>query len=160
MNGENRPLVPDELVEFEQQPVRVQDLGINTYQFRGIYEGYLKLINRNRNSTTCNQLDLEILGSCPIMPKITESEEIVESGENTYVVFNMKGSNSVSAIILMAPPIPWENHHQWRTKGTGIHKVIPYSTNFRSRGLKRKTNKTKQTKGSIESLDGAKSAIF
>ena len=30
---------------------------------------YLKLIKKNQKITTCNQLDLETLGSWPIMPK-------------------------------------------------------------------------------------------
>ena len=37
MNGENQPLVPDEPVEFETQPIEVQDFKIITNHFRGVY---------------------------------------------------------------------------------------------------------------------------
>jgi hypothetical protein len=41
--GENRQLVTDEPVEFEKQPVEIQDFGKITHHFRGIYGIYLKL---------------------------------------------------------------------------------------------------------------------
>jgi hypothetical protein len=44
MIGENRHLVTDEPVEFEKQPVEVQDFGRITGHFRGICGVYLKLI--------------------------------------------------------------------------------------------------------------------
>ena len=41
---ENRQLVTDEPVEFEKEPVEVQDFKRITDHFRGIYGMYLKLI--------------------------------------------------------------------------------------------------------------------
>ena len=62
MNGESRQLVTDE-------PVEVQDCRKITDRFRGIYRVYLNLIKENWRISTCNRLDLQILGSQPIMPK-------------------------------------------------------------------------------------------
>ena len=62
-------LVTDEPVEFEKQPVRVQDFRKITDLFRGIYRIYSNLIKENRRMSTCNRLDLETLGSQPVMPK-------------------------------------------------------------------------------------------
>ena len=42
-----------------------------TKRFRGIYRIHPKLIKENRRMSTCNWLDLQILGSQPIMPKIS-----------------------------------------------------------------------------------------
>ena len=36
---------------------------------RGIYKIYPNLIKENRRMSTCNRLDLQTLGSQPIMPK-------------------------------------------------------------------------------------------
>ena len=63
MSGENRRLVADEPVEFEKELVGVQDFKRITYHFRGIYKIYLKQRKQNRKMSTCNQLDLESLGS-------------------------------------------------------------------------------------------------
>ena len=69
MIGENRQLVTDELVELEKQPVEVQDCRKITDRFRGIYRIYPNLIKENQRMLTCNQLDLQTLGSQLIMPK-------------------------------------------------------------------------------------------
>ena len=70
MIGENRQLGTDEPVEFEKEPVEVQDCRRITDRFRGIYGIYLKSIQRNRRMSACNRLDLQTLGSQPIsMPK-------------------------------------------------------------------------------------------
>ena len=69
MNGKNRPLVTDELVKFEKEPVEVQDFCKMTDHLRGIYGVHLKLIKKNGKITTCNWLDLETLGSQSIMQK-------------------------------------------------------------------------------------------
>ena len=69
MIGENRHLVTNEPVEFEKEPVEVQDCRKITDHFRGIYRIYPNLIKENRRMPTCNQLDLQTLGSPPIMPK-------------------------------------------------------------------------------------------
>ena len=69
MIGENRQLVTDDPVEFEKLPVEVQDCRKITDHFRGIYRIYLNLIKENRKMSTCNRLDLQTLGSQPIMPK-------------------------------------------------------------------------------------------
>ena len=63
MNRENRPLVTDEPIEFENQPIEVQDFKKITHHFRGIYGIYFKLLTKNRKITACNQLDLETLDS-------------------------------------------------------------------------------------------------
>ena len=68
-NGENRPLVADKPVEFEDGPVEVQDFRKITHHFREIYEIFLKLTKKHRKMWTCNQLDLETLGSRPILSK-------------------------------------------------------------------------------------------
>ena len=47
MNGRTRPLITDEPVEFEKEPVEVEDFGKITHQFRGIYRIYIKLGKRN-----------------------------------------------------------------------------------------------------------------
>ena len=53
MNGKNRPLVTDELVKFEKEPVEVQDFCKITDHLRGIYGVHLKLIKKNGKITTC-----------------------------------------------------------------------------------------------------------
>lgn len=55
MNGENQPLVTDELVE-------VQDFTKTNIHSRGIFQIYPKLMKKYRKMTTCEQLDLETLG--------------------------------------------------------------------------------------------------
>ena len=62
MIGENWQLVTNE-------PVEVQDCRKITNHFRRIYGIYPNLIKENRRMSTCNWLDLQTLGSQPIMPK-------------------------------------------------------------------------------------------
>ena len=62
MIGENRQLVEDE-------PVEVHNCRKITDHFRGIYRTYPNLIKEIRKMWTCNRLDLQALGSQPIMPK-------------------------------------------------------------------------------------------
>ena len=72
MIGENRQLVTDEPVEFEKEPVGVEDGRKITDHFRGIYRIYPDLIKENRKMSTCYRLDLQTLGSRVqpvIMPK-------------------------------------------------------------------------------------------
>jgi hypothetical protein len=69
MIGENRQLVTNELVEFENESVEVQDCRKITDYYRGLYRVYPKLIKENRRMSTCNWLDLQTLGSQPIMSK-------------------------------------------------------------------------------------------
>ena len=69
MIGENRQLVTNEPVEFEEYPVEVQDCKKITDHFRGIYRIYPNLIKENRRMSTCNRLDLQALGSQPVMPE-------------------------------------------------------------------------------------------
>ena len=72
--GKNRHLVTDEPVEFEKWPVEVhQDCSKITDHFRGIHRilcpNFIKE-NWPKDMSTCNQLDLQTLGSQPtIMPK-------------------------------------------------------------------------------------------
>ena len=52
-----------EATTSSNKPVEVLDFRINTSsRFRGIYKIDLKLIEKNRKITTCNQLDLEARG--------------------------------------------------------------------------------------------------
>ena len=67
--GKNRRLVTDEPVQFEEEPVEVQDFRRITNHFRGIYGIYLKCIKQNWKMSTCNRLDVESLQSWPTMPK-------------------------------------------------------------------------------------------
>ena len=70
MIRENRELVTDEPVEFEKLQVEVQDRREITDHFRGIYRIYPYLSKENRTMSTWNRLDLEALGSQPvIMPQ-------------------------------------------------------------------------------------------
>jgi hypothetical protein len=69
MIGENRQLVRNELVEFDKEPVEIQDCMKIIDHFRGIYGIYPNLIKENRRMSTCNWFELQTLGSQPIMPK-------------------------------------------------------------------------------------------
>jgi hypothetical protein len=63
MIGENWQLVINE-------PVEVQDCRRITDHFKGIYRViYPTLIHENWRMSICNQLDLQRLGSQPVMPK-------------------------------------------------------------------------------------------
>ena len=63
------PIVTNELVEFEKHPVEVQDCRKITDHTRGIYKIYPNLIKDNRRLSTSNQLDLQTLGSQPLLPE-------------------------------------------------------------------------------------------
>ena len=67
MIGENRQLVTNELVEFGKQPVEVEDFRIITHHFRGTYKIYPNSIKGNQRISTCNWLDLQALGSQPVV---------------------------------------------------------------------------------------------
>jgi hypothetical protein len=69
MIRENWQLVTDEPVEFEKLPVEVQDCRKITDHFKGIYKIYPNLMKENQRMSTCNRLDLQTLGSQPVMPK-------------------------------------------------------------------------------------------
>jgi hypothetical protein len=47
----------------------IETSGELTHHLGRIDGMYLKIMKRNRKVSTCNRLDLETLGSCPIMPK-------------------------------------------------------------------------------------------
>ena len=64
-----RPLVTDISVEFEEKWVEVQNLRNITDPFREVYKIIFNLIQKNRKTSTYNQLVLETLGSQPIMLK-------------------------------------------------------------------------------------------
>ena len=61
MNGEHRPLVTDDPVEFEKYAVEVQDFSMMTEHLREIHGIHLKLVKKNRKIPTCNWLALETL---------------------------------------------------------------------------------------------------
>jgi hypothetical protein len=69
MSRENRPLVPDEPVEIEKLPVKVQDCKkiYRTIEFREYASNYKR--KTIQTMSTCNRMDLETLGSRPIMPR-------------------------------------------------------------------------------------------
>ena len=67
MIAENQQLVTNEPVEFEKKPVEVQDCRLCTDHFRGIYKIYPNLKKDNHRLSTLNWLDLQTLGSQPIM---------------------------------------------------------------------------------------------
>ena len=70
MIGKNWQLVTDEPVKFENEPVEVQNCKKITHHFRGIYRIYPNFMKENRRMSTCNRLDLQTVGSQPvIMPK-------------------------------------------------------------------------------------------
>jgi hypothetical protein len=64
MKGENQPLVTDEPVEVEKQPIEVQDFGEEYRSFLRNLWNILQISQGNleHKFTTCNQLDLETLG--------------------------------------------------------------------------------------------------
>ena len=62
MIGENRQLVTNE-------PVEVQDCMKITDHCRGIHRIYPNIVKEYWRMSTCNRLDLQTLGSPPIMPK-------------------------------------------------------------------------------------------
>ena len=74
MIGEDRQLVTYELVDFEKYPVEVQDCMKITDCFRGIYIIYPNFIKEIQRMSTCNRLDLQTLGSQPVMPKISPKD--------------------------------------------------------------------------------------
>ena len=59
----------DEPVEFEKYPVEIQNVVKITDNVRIIHELYLMCIKKNWKMSTCNWLNLEVLGSGPVMPK-------------------------------------------------------------------------------------------
>ena len=63
-------MVTDDPVEVEEKLVEVSRLQANYSSFRGIYNIFLKLMKTNQKVSTCIRLDLETLGSRPILPKI------------------------------------------------------------------------------------------
>ena len=67
MIGENWKSVTDEPVEFEKKVVEGQDCRKLTDHFRGIYRIYPNLVKENRRMPTCNRLDLQTLGSQPVI---------------------------------------------------------------------------------------------
>ena len=71
MIRENRQLVTNQPVQFQKSPVEVQTAGKLPIVLEEVIEcTQINLINENRRMWACNQLDLQILGSQPVvMPK-------------------------------------------------------------------------------------------
>ena len=86
MIGENRQLVTD-------QPVEVPHCRKSADRLRGIYRIYPNLIKENQRMSTCNRVDLQMLGSQPVMPKnfpITAPDICLQKsslGENFIILF-------------------------------------------------------------------------
>jgi hypothetical protein len=69
MIGENRQLVTNEPVEFENNRLKLKIGGKLPIILEDFIERYPILIKENRGMSTCNRLDLQTLGgSQPIMP--------------------------------------------------------------------------------------------
>ena len=83
MIGENRLLVTDE-------PVEVQDCRRITDHFRGIYRIFPILLKEHRRMSTCNRLDLQTLGSQPLILAQKSPRSLVE---NTINCKPMSGKN-------------------------------------------------------------------
>ena len=69
MIREDWQLVTNELVEFDKEPIEVQNCKKFINHFRGFYRIYPNLIKENQSMSTCKWLDLQTLGSQPVMPK-------------------------------------------------------------------------------------------
>jgi hypothetical protein len=65
--GKNWQLVTNEPVEFEKKLVDVQDFKKITDHFRGFYKINPNLIKEKWRMSTCDRLELQTLGSQPIM---------------------------------------------------------------------------------------------
>ena len=63
MNRVNHLLVTDEPVESGKQPVEVEGFMIIIDHFRGIHRIFPLFTKKKQKISTCNQLDLETLGS-------------------------------------------------------------------------------------------------
>ena len=70
-SGTNLSVSPKNPRNLSKTKLQVQDFRQIDDHFRGIYRIYLKLIKRDWKLRTCNRLDLETLGSRPIVPKIS-----------------------------------------------------------------------------------------
>ena len=53
--------------------------------FRGIYRIYFNLTKKNRRMSTCNRLDLQTLGSQPVMPKNLPDHCLPSTKINSYM---------------------------------------------------------------------------
>ena len=67
MIAENRQLITNEPFEFEEKRLEVQDCKKFIDHYRGIHRKYPNLKKENRRLSTLNCLDLQTLGSQPIM---------------------------------------------------------------------------------------------
>ena len=71
MNTKNRPLVTEDLVWIWKTIGRRSRIQEIANHFRRIYAIFLKSIKNNRKMSTCNQLELECLGSWSKCQKIS-----------------------------------------------------------------------------------------
>jgi hypothetical protein len=70
MIGENRQFVTDEPVSLRNNRVKIETGGKSPIVLKEFIEEYTPLtIKENRRMTTCNQLDLQTLGSQLTMPE-------------------------------------------------------------------------------------------
>jgi hypothetical protein len=91
----NWPVVTDEPVEFEKHLVDIQDLKNFTNRLRGTYGTDLKLIEKNRKISMCNWLDLETLGSWPIMPKTLSWTLVITSRKRIKQIDSRRSLNKI-----------------------------------------------------------------
>ena len=62
MNGENQPLVIDEPVGLKNNRLKFKMIGKLPIILKGIHRIHLNLMKNKRRISTCNWLNLEILG--------------------------------------------------------------------------------------------------
>ena len=88
MIWENRQLVTNEPVEFEKYPVEFQDCRKIIDHFREIYRIYPNLIKENWRMSTCNRLDLQTLGSRPVIVPKNLPDHCSQAKHNNIQIYN------------------------------------------------------------------------
>jgi hypothetical protein len=81
-------------VEFEKYRVKVEVCRKSTNHFRGIYRIYPNSIKKNRRMSTCHQLDLQTLGSQPIMFKNLANHRHRERGRGIEIAYECTSCSS------------------------------------------------------------------
>ena len=93
----------------------------NTRHFRTLCEIYLKSIKKNRRISTCNRLDLQTLGSQPIMPKNSPI-----TGSSQFSLFIGPPSPHFLPLSSHSPSQKLDHLIEW------FWVELHYSTNFRN----------------------------
>ena len=69
MNGENQPLIIDELVEIEKKAVQIQEFEENYHSIQRKWPNIPQFNEKEGEMSTCHQLVVETLGPWLIMPR-------------------------------------------------------------------------------------------